>query len=197
MSKRIITISREFGSGGHFIGEEVSKKLGIAYYDKEIIAKVAQETGLAKDFIEENGEYAPSKNIFAYAFVGRNGKGESLEDTLAAAQRKIISEVAEKESCVIVGRGADYILRDRNDCINVFIYGNEEKKMERIQKLYKKTESEAKKLMHDVDKKRAVHYQYYTEQEWGLARNYTISLDSSTLGYERIIGLLTELYSKL
>lgn len=97
MSKNIITISREFGSGGRYIGKQVAESLGIAFYDKDIIAKVAEESGLDKDFIEKKGEYSPLKNVFSYAFVGRDSTGASLDDYLYSVQRKIILEIAEKE----------------------------------------------------------------------------------------------------
>ena len=197
MSRRIVTISREFGSGGRFIGEELAKRLGIAYYDKEIIAKVAEETGLAKEFVEQNGEYAPSKSIFSYAFIGRGVDGASISDYVAKIQREVILEAAEKEPCVIVGRGSNYILKERTDCMNVFIHGDMKAKTERIMKLYEKSEEEAKNLIHVTDKKRSVNHKYYTEQDWGAAKNYTISLNSNEIGYDRCIDLLESLYREL
>lgn len=194
MNKRIITISREFGSGGRYIGEEIARKLGIAFYDKEIIAKVAEKTGMALDLIEQKGEYAPTKSAFAYAFVGRYPNGSSIDDILHQAQREIILEAVDKEPCVIVGRGADYILKDRKDGINVFIHGDQEKKADRICNLYHKTTPQAIKLMHDMDKKRSINYKYYTEQDWGVCKNYTISLNSSELGYEKCMDLIMDLY---
>lgn len=194
MSKRIITVSREFGSGGRFIGEEVSKRLGIAYYDKDIIAKVAEKTGLAKELIEQKGEYAPNKSPFAYAFVGRYQNGASIDDILHQAQREIILEAADKEPCVIVGREADYILQDRKDCLNVFIHGNMDNKAKRICQLYNKTETQALKMMHEMDKKRSIDYKYYTEQHWGDAKNYTVCLNSSDIGYEKCIDIIMQLY---
>ena len=190
MSKKIITISREFGSGGRYLGKKIAEKLGWDYYDKEIIAKVAEKTGLSQKYIEQAGEYAPSKNIFAYAFVGRNHNGVSLGDYMYAAQREIILEAAEKSACVMVGRCADYILKDREDCLNVFICGNAKEKLKRIMDLYKVSEAEAKKLIRETDKKRSVNYNYYTEQEWGKAENYTICLNSSDIGYERCIDMI-------
>lgn len=191
MSK-IITISREFGSGGRFIGKEIADSLGIPFYDKDIIAKVAEETGLDKDYIAKLGEYSPKKSIFSYAFIGRDSTGASIEDYLYAAQREIILELAEKGPCVIVGRCADYILKDRTDCINVFIHGNADEKSKRIEELYHKSKEEAAKLMSETDKKRRIHYKYYTEQEWGRAQNYTLSLNSSVLGYEQCIRIIAE-----
>lgn len=194
MSKRIITISREFGSGGRYIGEQIAKELGIEYYDKEIIAEVAEKTGLAKDFIEEKGEYSPMKNLFGYGFIGRNMNGQSMEDMLNSVQRSIIVEAAEKSPCVIIGRNADFILKDRDDVLNVFIMGDKKEKKERICRLYKKSEDEAEKLLLDIDKRRSIQYKFYTEQTWGMASNYAITLNSSQIGYERCINLLKELY---
>ena len=123
MKKRIITISREFGSGGRFIGEEVAKKLGITYYDKDIIGQIAEQSGLSPEYIKENAELSPKKGLFAYAFAGRDITGKSIEDMVYEAQRKVILELAGKEPCVIVGRSADYILSGRDDVLNVFIQG--------------------------------------------------------------------------
>ena len=106
MTKRIITISREFGSGGRFIGEEVAKKLGIAYYDKNIINEIAEKSGLSPEYIRENAELSPKKGLFAYAFAGRDVTGKSLEDMVYEAQRNVILELADKEPCVIIGRNA-------------------------------------------------------------------------------------------
>lgn len=193
MSYHIITISREFGSGGRFIGEKVANQLGFSYYDKEIIAKVAEQTGLAKDYIEKMGEYAPSKSLFAYLLAGRDTSGQSIEDYVLAAQRKIILTLADKEPCVIVGRCADYILRDREDCLNVFIYGNEKEKCERIQKLYDKNPEDAIKFMEETDKKRSLNYNYYTSRTWGNVKNYALALNSSQIGYEKCIEIIAGL----
>lgn len=184
MSKRIITISREFGSGGRFIGEEIARKLGIAYYDKEIITQIAENSGLSSEIIAEKAELSPKKGIFSYAFIGRDMSGKSLEDIIYQEQRKIILSIAEKESCVIIGRNADFILKDRDDVLNVFIHGNVPQKTERICRLYQIDESTAMNMMQDVDKRRSMNYSFYTEQKWGVASNYTLSLNSSELGYE-------------
>ena len=185
MVKRIITISREFGSGGRFIGEKVAKKLGIAYYDKNIINQIAEESGLSPDYIQESAELSPKKGLFAYAFAGRDITGKSLEDMVYEAQRKVILELADKESCVIIGRNADFILKDRDDVLNVFIHGDMPEKIKRICKLYNVTEDGAVKLIKDTDKRRRTNYNFYTEQKWGMASNYTLSLNSSQLGYAR------------
>ena len=192
MTKRIITISREFGSGGRFIGEEVAKKLGIAYYDKNIISQIAEKSGLSPEYIQENAELSPKKGLFAYAFSGRDITGKSVEDMVYEAQRNIILELAEKESCVIIGRNADYILKDRDDVLNVFIHGDMPEKIQRITSLYNVEEKEAVKMMADTDKRRRTNYNFYTDQNWGKASNYTLCLNSSQLGYDRCEMIIME-----
>ena len=192
MAKRIITISREFGSGGRFIGEEVAKKLGIAYYDKNIISQIAEKSGLSPEYIQESAELSPKKGLFAYALAGRDITGRSVEDMVYETQRKVILELAEKETCVIIGRNADYILKDRDDVLNVFIHGNMPEKTQRISQLYRVTEQEAVKMMADIDKRRMTNYNFYTNQKWGKASNYTLCLNSSQLGYDRCEAMITE-----
>ena len=192
MKKRIITISREFGSGGRFIGEEVAKKLGIAYYDKNIINEIAEKSGLSPEYIQENAELSPKKGLFAYAFAGRDVTGKSVEDMVYEAQRKVILELAEKESCVIIGRNADYILKDRDDVLNVFIHGDTPEKIQRITCLYNVEEQKAVKMMVDIDKRRMANYNFYTNQKWGKADNYTLCLNSSQLGYDRCEKIIME-----
>ena len=192
MAKRIITISREFGSGGRFIGEEVAKKLGIAYYDKNIINEIAEKSGLSPEYIQENAELSPKKGLFAYAFAGRDITGKSVEDMVYEAQRKVILDLSEKEPCVIIGRNADYILKDRDDVLNVFIHGDMPEKTQRISQLYRVTEQEAVKMMADTDKRRMTNYNFYTDQKWGKASNYTLCLNSSQLGYDRCEAMIIE-----
>ena len=192
MAKRIITISREFGSGGRFIGEEVAKKLGIAYYDKNVINEIAEESGLSPEYIQENAELSPKKGLFAYAFAGRDITGKSVEDMVHKAQRRVILDLTEKESCVIIGRNADYILKDRDDVLNVFIHGNMPEKTQRIIRLYNVDEKKAVKMMADTDKRRMTNYNFYTDQKWGKASNYTLCLNSSQLGYDRCEKIIME-----
>ncbi|SCG88371.1 cytidylate kinase [uncultured Clostridium sp.] len=192
MAKRIITISREFGSGGRFIGEEVAKKLGIAYYDKNIIYEIAETSGLSPEYVRENAELSPKKGLFAYAFAGRDITGKSVADMVYEAQRKVILELVEKEPCVIIGRNADYILKDRDDVLNVFIHGNMPEKIQRICRLYKTEKQEAVKMMADIDKRRMANYNFYTNQSWGKASNYTLCLNSSQIGYDRCEKIIME-----
>lgn len=193
MSKRIITISREFGSGGRTIGKEVAEKLGYAYYDRELIEKTAEETGFSEAFIEKYGEHSPGKTVFSYAFFGRTERGMSMQDYIWLEQCRIIRELAEKEPCVIVGRCADYILRERDDCLHVFIHASTEKKAERIVKLYGERDIKPEKRLAERDKARSVNYRYYTDREWGRVQNYHLSLDSGAFGIERCVELIAEL----
>ena len=192
MAKRIITISREFGSGGRFIGEEVARKLGIAYYDKNIISQIAEKSGLSPEYIQENAELSPKKGLFAYALAGRDITGKSVEDMVYEAQRKVILDLAKKEPCVIIGRNADYILKDWDDVLNVFIHGNMPEKIQRITDLYNVEKQKAVKMMEDTDKRRKTNYNFYTDQNWGKASNYTLCLNSSQLGYDRCEKIIME-----
>ena len=196
MSKRIITISREFGSGGRTVGKRVAEERGIHCYDKELIEKLAETTGFSERYIEEQGEYAPASHPFSYAFVGRNIDGMSVSDYLWNEQRKKILELAEQESCEIVGRCDDYILREREDVLNVFVHAPKEARAKRIVDVYGETSVAPEKRLRDKDKKRAINYRYYTEQEWGRAQNYHLTLDSSAFGIEGCVELLCGIVRK-
>lgn len=196
MNKRIITISREFGSGGRTIGKMLAERMGISYYDKELIEKLSQATGFDPKYIEEQGEYAPTPNLFSYAFVGRNINGMSVSDYLWNEQRKKILELAEQESCVIVGRCADYILREREDVLNVFIHAPANDRAKRIVEVYGETAAAPEVRLREKDKKRAINYKYYTEQEWGRAQNYHLTIDSSVFGIEGSVEMLYQILKK-
>lgn len=193
MTNKIITISREFGSGGKYIGELVAKKLDIPCYDKYLIDKVAEQTGFVKDFVEKLSEYSPTKSIFSYSFVGRNPDGESLEDYILKIQNKIIRDIAKEGPCVIVGRSADYILRDFENTVDVFIYGDKEEKLKRITELKQVNEDKAKKMMKETDKKRSINYRYCTGQSWGDRQNYTLMLNSTKIGVECCADIIVNL----
>lgn len=194
MSKNIITISRQFGSGGRTVGKMLSEKLGIPFYDKELVKQVAEETGFDVGFIEENGEFSPSKSIFSFAMsqgipVVQNGL--SMSDFIFCVQRQVILKLAE-QPCVIVGRGADYILRDREDCFNVFIHADMQSRAERIVRLYGESEKKPEQRLADKDKKRKIYYKHYTDREWGDAKNYDICLNSGKIGIEKCVDLILD-----
>lgn len=167
--------------------------LGYAFYDKELIEAVAEKTGFSKDYVRERGEYSPSASAFSYSFMGRSRDGLSTDDYLFSVQRKVILELAEKGSCVIVGRCADYILRDRADVLNVFIHADKKVRAKRIVDVYGANKYKPEKRLDDKDKKRRVNYKYYTDRDWGDYHNYDLCLDSGTLGLEKCTELICDL----
>lgn len=191
--KSIITISREFGSGGHSIGKLVAEKLGYHFYGRELIEKVAELSGFSTDFIEESGEYASAKSslLFSLATAGQyESSGLSMHDRLYLIQTKVIEDIAAKGNCVIVGRCADFILRDYKDCLHVFIYADMESRAKRIVERYGETDKSPKKRLEDKDQKRKVYYKNYTGRIWGEPHNYNLCLDSSKLGIEACADLI-------
>ena len=194
MKNRIITISREFGSGGRTIGKMTAETLGIPCYDQELIEKLSEDSGFTEDYIREQDESSAHKGWFANAFSGRSLNGVSNQDYLWIIQRSIILELAARESCVIVGRCADYILKDAADCLKVFIHAGFDKRAQRIVSLYVETDVPTQKRLADKDKRRAAYYQFYTDTQWGLARNYHVTLDSGVLGIEQCSSLISGLY---
>lgn len=196
MEKKIITISREFGSGGRSIGRMVADKLGIPFYDKELVDQIAVESGFTPKYVEENGEHSPSASRFAYAFspVDANGimTGMSTSDFLWTIQCNVILQLAEKGPCVIVGRNADYILKDREDCFHAFIHADMDFRADRIVRLYGESEKSPETRLNEKDKRRKVNYQHYTGRTWGESSNYDLCLKSSTLGVERCADIIVE-----
>lgn len=189
---KIITISREFGSGGRTIGREVARQLGIPCYDKELIEKIAEESGYAKAYVEDESEYAPNSGRLAYMFLGRGMDGLANADRLWIAQEKVICDLAEHGACVIVGRCADYVLKERKDCLNVFVYANQQFRANRIVQQYGESSVEPEKRLRDKDKKRKLNYKYFTEQEWGKREYYHLSIDSGFFGIEKAAQLIVE-----
>ena len=195
MSNRIITIGREFGSGGRTIGREVAKKLGIPCYDQELIVKMAEESGFTREYVEKESENA-SLVSWAASALGMDGTytAPTNQDRLWAVQSRIIREIAEKESCVIVGRCADVILEDKADLLRVFIHADFDARAKRIVEKYGETEIPTEKRLRDKDKRRALYYQFYTDRKWGDIENYDIILNSSALGLERCVDIIASLY---
>ena len=197
MEKKIITISREFGSGGRTIGHMVAEKLGIPFYDKELVDQIALESGFAPQYVEEHGEHSPGKSFFSYAFAhhGVPGvmNGLSTADFLWNIQCNVILQLADKGPCVIVGRNADYILKDRADCLHAFIHADMDFRAERIVKLYGESEKSPENRLQEKDKRRRVNYQHYTGRTWGNAQNYDICLSSSTIGIEECADIIVAL----
>ena len=197
MKKNIITISRQFGSGGRTVGRQLAERLNIPFYDRELVKQVAEETGFDTKFIEENGEFSPSKSIFSFAVsqgVPCMQNGLSVSDFIFCMQRQVILKLAEKP-CVIVGRGADYILRDRDDVFDVFIHASMENRADRIVRLYGESEKKPEQRLADKDKKRKIYCKHYTDREWGDAKNYDMCLDSGRIGIDKCVDLIIDAIS--
>ena len=191
---KIIAISRQFGSGGRTIGKLLAEQLNIPLYDREIISQVAKESGFAESYVEEKGEYGSSDKA-AGMFINRSCySSASNEDTIWNFQTKFIKEHAEKEPCIIIGRCADYILRNRLDVLRVFIHADMKERIKRISEVYKINDSDPEKLLHQKDKRRAAYYQFYTDIKWGATKNFHITLDSSAFGIEKCVQILKTLY---
>lgn len=194
MKHKIVTISRQFGSGGRTIGKAVAEKLGIPCYDQELIAMLAEESGFSKEYVKESGEHASRSSWLSSLLSDRVYDTPITEDILWEAQRKVILELAEKGPCVIVGRCADFILQDRDDRLSAYIHADKELRAKRIVEVYGEREDSPEKRVADKDKARAAFYKQYTRRDWGDAENYHITLDSGKLGLETCINLLVELY---
>ena len=191
---KIIAISRQFGSGGRTIGKLLAEQLNIPLYDREIISQVAKESGFAESYVEEKGEYGSSDKA-AGMFINRSCySSASNEDTIWNFQTKFIKEHAEKEPCIIIGRCADYILRNRLDVLRVFIHADMKERIKRISEVYKINDSDPEKLLHQKDKRRAAYYQFYTDIKWGDTKNFHITLDSSAFSIEKCVQILKTLY---
>ena len=197
MEKKIITISREFGSGGRTVGRMVAEQLGIPFYDKELVDQVALESGFAPKFVEEHGEHAPTKSLFSYAFApqGVPGimNGLSTADFLWNIQCSVILQLADKGPCVIVGRNADYILKDRPDCLHAYIHADMDYRADRIVRLYGDSEKSPQTRLQEKDKRRRVNYHHYTGRTWGQAQNYDICLNSGRLGIEECAKIIIDM----
>lgn len=192
MENRIITISREVGSGGRAIGRKLAEKLGIHCYDAELIQRIVEKSGYPADYVKEKGEDAAGGRLSM--FLVDRSMGPTHQDTLWKVQSQVITELADKESCVIVGRCADYILQARADCLTVYVHADFKKRLERIVKEYGEPEEKAEKWLKDKDKRRMSYYNYYTNKKWGEADNYHVCLDSGALGIDKCVEVLAQLY---
>lgn len=202
MEKTIITISREFGSGGREIGKKIAEQLNIPFYDKELIEIAAKESGIDKELFEDSDERT-SRGFHLLGALGYSLGGPlstitelSLNDRLFMVQSDIIKQVAEQGSCVIVGRCADYVLRDHKDVLNVFIHARMEDRKKRAVNSYEVDERDIEGSIRKIDKKRANYYEYYTDRKWGRAENYDISINSSSFGIDGTVEIIKSLASK-
>ena len=191
MKNGVVPISREFGSGGRTIGRKLAEELGIPCYDAELIQQLAQESGFSESYIRDAGEYAPGGYL---SLLSNRAFALTNEDVLWELQYKVITELAEKGPCVIVGRCADYILRDTADCLKVFIHADMDFRAKRIVEVYGEREQSPEQRLKDKDKRRAAYHRFYTNMKWGHAQNYHICLDSGKLGIDTCVAILRQLY---
>ena len=194
MEKKIITISREFGSGGRTIGRMVAERLGIPFYDKELVDQIALESGFAPKFVEEHGEHSPGSSLFTYAFAPQGVPGVmnglSTADFLWNIQCSVILQLAEQGPCVIVGRNADYILIDRQDALHAYVFADVAYRAERIVRRYGESDKSPEQRLQEKDKRRRVNYQHYTGRTWGQSQNYHLSLDTGVLGIDQCVDII-------
>lgn len=190
--KNVITISRQYGSGGRVIGKKLADKLGIPFYDNELINRAAKESGFAVSAFE-NAENKASNSLLYSIAMGMNAYGNqelgisnvSLDDQIYLAQTNVIQKVAQEGPCVIVGRCADYILKEKPGVINVFIWADINYRIKRVMETDKLTEAKAVERIHKIDKGRANYYNYHSSDKWGKIENYHLSIRSDYIGMDR------------
>ena len=196
MGRLVITISREFGSGGRQIGEKLARELGIAFYDKSLIHLAVTKSGLDPVMFEKAEEEATNKLLFNLAIGGYVSTGifsqvnVPMSDQVFFAQSKAIEEIAEKESCVIIGRCANYILRDHPGCVRIFIYSEIKDRLYRIVHEYGIPEEEAEAKCSKMDKGRANYYEYYTDEVWGSVKSYDLAVNTSFTGIDGAVEVI-------
>ena len=202
-NNRIVTIARQFGSGGREIGEELSKKLGVKLYDKELISIAAKESNIAPEIFENVDEKATNSLLYSlslglYSFSNTYSVGDNLpvNDKLYILQHKIIKKVADEGPCVIVGRCADHILRDRNDVLRVFIYADLDFRVKRAIDLKGVKPSKAEQVVQKTDKSRSNYYNFYSGKKWGLTENYDLCINRTKLTCEQVADII-ESYLKI
>ena len=192
----IITIEREFGSGGHIIGEKLAKALGVPFYDEAIIERAAMKSGFDKEFIEEQEQKINNSLLFNIATNGYY-TGGSLHDQIFIAERDAIIEIAAAGACVIVGRCADYILREGYNCLNVFVHADKEVRIQRVRDEYGVKANNISSVIDKTDKQRARHYQYYSDQVWGAAENYHMTLNTTLFDLDQAVAILKDVAEML
>lgn len=191
MNQRVITISREFGSGGRTIGKKVAERLNLPCYDSQLILKIAKESGFDAEYVKNTGENFSGG--FLSVLSGR-AFGPNNEDYLWKVQCRVIADLAKEGPCVIVGRCADYVLRGKADCLKVFIHADPAFRAERIVKVYGESDCSPEQRIREKDKRRAAYHRFYTDMKWGRAQNYDVTLDSGTLGIDKCADIIGSLY---
>ena len=198
MANKIYTIGREFGSGGREVGEKLAAKLGIKLYDKELLQQAAKDSGFCEEIFENHDEKPTNSFLYSLVMDTYSVSGYSaapfldmpLNHKVFLAQFETIKKIAEKESCVIVGRCADYALSDNPDCINIFIHADLDVRIKNVSKNLNITENKARDIINKTDKQRASYYNYYTSKKWGDSKSYNLSLDAGKLGTDNCVEMI-------
>lgn len=208
MSNKIYTIGREFGSGGKAVGEKLAERLGIKLYDKELLQQAAKDSGFCEEIFENHDEKPTNSFLYSLVMDTYSVSGYSaapfldmpLNHKVFLAQFETIKKIAETESCVIVGRCADYALADNPDCINIFIHADMDIRVRNVCKSLNITENKARDIINKTDKQRASYYNYYTSKKWGDSKSYNLSLDAGKLGVDNCVEMILkyrELYDAM
>ncbi len=200
----VITIGRQYGSGGRELGQIVAKKLGIEFYDEELVTMAAEKNKMHKDILKAVDEKATKSLLYTlvtggdFRFLNSSGQYEMpINDKLFITQSEIIKNLSEKSSCVIVGRCADYVLRDSaQKCIHLFVYADLQDRIKRISQKYDLTPEKAKEKINKIQKTRKAYYNYYSNQEWGNVSNYDLCINSAKLGLERAADVICDFVKK-
>lgn len=198
MANKIYTIGREFGSGGREVGEKLAAKLGIKLYDKELLQQAAKDSGFCEEIFEKHDEKPTNSFLYSLVMDTYSVSGYSaapfldmpLNHKVFLAQFETIKKIAEKESCVIVGRCADYALSDNPDCINIFIHADLDVRIKNVSRNLNITENKARDIINKTDKQRASYYNYYTSKKWGDSKSYNLSLDAGKLGTDNCVEMI-------
>ena len=198
MANKIYTIGREFGSGGREVGEKLAAKLGIKLYDKELLQQAAKDSGFCEEIFENHDEKPTNSFLYSLVMDTYSVSGYSaapfldmpLNHKVFLAQFETIKKIAEKESCVIVGRCADYALSDNPDCINIFIHADLDVRIKNVSRILNITENKARDIINKTDKQRASYYNYYTSKKWGDSKSYNLSLDAGKLGTDNCVEMI-------
>lgn len=191
----IITIGRQFGSGGHEIGEKLAKKLGIKFYDKELIKLIAKQSGLCEKVLESYDEKPTNSLLYSIVmdiYPSVMYTGPTIDQQIYQANYDTIRKLADGEPCVIVGRCADYILRDHPELVSVFIHANSDFRAARIAEEYKLPDAKVRDLLVKTDKKRASYYNFQSEKQWGAASSYNLCIESSEVGIDGAVDLIMD-----
>lgn len=195
--RTIITVGRQFGTGGHEIGQKLAEKLGIKCYDKELIKRAAKESGFCHEILEVNDErptnsflYNLVMDTYSFGITNTSYVDMPLSHKVFLAQFETIKNIANEGPCVIVGRCADYALADYKNVLNLFIYGDITKRIERVMEKYSVSEKDARDMIIKKDKQRASYYNYYSTRKWGKAETYDLCIDSTILGRDGTVELL-------